>query len=66
MTQTTQGSTLVQGNMIGLIVFDFLLPIVRARVMDMAFVVHVPISKTIPKITLAIPPPSPQIWLAQP
>jgi hypothetical protein len=37
-----QASTLVQSDMIGFVAFDLVLWIVRARVMDIAFVVHIP------------------------
>ncbi len=37
-----QGSALVQGDMIGFVAFNLVLWIVCARVMDIAFVVHIP------------------------
>jgi hypothetical protein len=37
-----QGTALVEGNMIGLVALDLVLWIIRARVMDITFVVHVP------------------------
>jgi hypothetical protein len=38
----SQGAALVEGNMIGLVALDLVLWIIRARVMEITFVVHVP------------------------
>ena len=41
MRKQTQGSSLVQGDVFGLVALDLVLRVVQARVMDVALVVHV-------------------------
>jgi hypothetical protein len=41
MVKRAQGSALVQGDVIGFVAFDLVLRIIIARMMDIAFVVHV-------------------------
>jgi hypothetical protein len=41
-----QGSTLVQSDMVGFVAFNLVLRIVRTRVMEIAFVIHIPYMHT--------------------
>jgi hypothetical protein len=41
-----QGSTLVQSDMVGFVAFNLVLRIVRTRVMEIAFVIHIPFMHT--------------------